>query len=201
MPESVGILAYGSLIGDPGKEIKGATVDTVRDVLTPFSVEFARTSSGRRGAPTLVPVTGHGAAVNAHVFVLDVSVDEAADRLYRRERGLVGTAVRYMHPEKPGANHVIVRHLEDFSGLDTVLYAEIGANIENLNADVLAELAIASARGPADDRDGITYLMGALSNGINTPLSGPYNEEILMRLDAADLAEALAKARAQGAGG
>ena len=51
---SVGILAYGSLIADPGVEIGPLIVRRI-ETLTPFSVEFARFSATRGGAPTAVP--------------------------------------------------------------------------------------------------------------------------------------------------
>ena len=81
MKETVGILAYGSLIDNPGDEIAAATVRTIEEVETPFSVELARSSDGRGGAPTLVPVDKGGARVRAQIFVLDVSEEEAVNRL------------------------------------------------------------------------------------------------------------------------
>lgn len=47
MPPPVGILAFGSLIDDPGKEIEAALVGRKANVVTPFNVEFARTSKKR----------------------------------------------------------------------------------------------------------------------------------------------------------
>jgi hypothetical protein len=53
----IGILAFGSLIGNPGDEIAALEIAAERrhGVLTPFPVEFARSSTKRGGAPTLVP--------------------------------------------------------------------------------------------------------------------------------------------------
>ena len=51
---SVGILAYGSLIAEPGVEIGSLIVRRI-DILTPFSVEYARFSATRGGRPTAVP--------------------------------------------------------------------------------------------------------------------------------------------------
>ncbi|QEX18085.1 hypothetical protein FRZ44_33890 [Hypericibacter terrae] len=48
--QTVGILAYGSLIDDPGEEIAGAIIRMTADILTPFSIEFARRSRSRGGA-------------------------------------------------------------------------------------------------------------------------------------------------------
>ena len=58
MKQTVAVLAYGSLIANPGEELRRATVDTREGVTTPFNVEFARASSKRRGAPTLVYESG-----------------------------------------------------------------------------------------------------------------------------------------------
>ena len=78
----VGILAYGSLISDPGREIEEAIIGVIDGVATPFNVEFARSSKKRGGAPTLVPVDD-GEPVTAKLFILNVNDIEAADRLYR----------------------------------------------------------------------------------------------------------------------
>jgi hypothetical protein len=192
---NVGILAYGSLIANPGAEIEAVTIESRSDILTPFQVEFARTSRERRGAPTLVPVVNIGAAVRAHVLVLNTTIDDARDRLYRREINAVGSGRRYKHSERPGPNTVVVQCVNDFAGLDRVLYTEIAANIENLSAARLADLAIASAAGPHDGRDGISYLMDAKRYGIDTSLSGAYEDEIKKRMNTGDLLEALKKAR------
>lgn len=55
-PGGYGIIAYVSLVHDPGPEIASLIVERV-DVVTPFRVEFARLSTSRVDAPTLVPVT------------------------------------------------------------------------------------------------------------------------------------------------
>ncbi len=54
MISTVGILAYGSLIDDPGAEIEPVILRRI-DCRTPFKVEFARASESRKGGPTLVP--------------------------------------------------------------------------------------------------------------------------------------------------
>ncbi len=56
----VGLLAYGSLQSDPGPELSPLIERRITDVLTPFAVEFARSSRTRAGAPTLVPVPIYG---------------------------------------------------------------------------------------------------------------------------------------------
>lgn len=191
----VGILGYGSLIAHPGKEISEVMTATKSGVETPFNVEFARSSTGRRGAPTLVPVDEGGARVKASILIVDTSVEDATHRLYRREIDQVGTARRYNPPAQPGQNDVLVKRLMDFHGVGTVLYTHIGANISDLTAAKLARLAIMSARELDNGRDGITYLMDAKRHGIKTKLSDAYEEEIKKRLGAKDLADALRIAR------
>jgi hypothetical protein len=198
MSDSVGILAYGSLIGNPGSEIEKATRKAVSGVKTPFRVEFARSSRGRGGAPTLVPVDSGGCEVSATIFVVDLPVEAAENCLYRREINKVGSGLVYEEPKRITPDKMVVRKLADFAGIGTVLYTEIAANITPLTAERLAELAVASARTQGGGRDGITYLRDARANGIETPLAPDYAAEIMRRLDVANLEEALAKARAQG---
>jgi hypothetical protein len=58
----IGILAYGSLIEEPGKEIEPLICDHRVRIETPFSIEFGRSSSTRDGAPTVVPAKPGAAA-------------------------------------------------------------------------------------------------------------------------------------------
>ena len=63
----VGILAYGSLINDPGEELKKVIVGRI-PCQTPFNVEYARLSVTRDNAPTLIP-TSEGGLVSAVTLV------------------------------------------------------------------------------------------------------------------------------------
>ena len=89
----LGILAYGSLIDDPGDEIKALTAGRITGVETPFNVEFARKSRLRADAPTLIRVEQNGSKVPAAIIVLkpEVAIESAQDILYRRETDRVGT--------------------------------------------------------------------------------------------------------------
>ena len=191
----LGILAYGSLIDDPGEEIKAVTVNRIRNVVTPFKVEFARSSQTRTGAPTLVPVESGGAHVKAQIFILKESVSEkeAIDMFWRRETNQVSTDKMYNRPARPDENTVLVERLEKFHNIDVVLYTKIGANIHPLTPQRLARLAIDSARSEAcvQGRDGISYLINAKRNGIQTPLMPKYEEEILREVRATSLEDAL----------
>lgn len=201
MINKVGILAYGSLIDDPGPEIKGEIDDVLKDgVLTPFCVEFARKSRTRKCAPTLIPVDDCGARVPAQILILkeEISEREAKNRLWRRETGNVGkTNLSYNPPADPKPNDVIVRRIENFNGIGVVIYTKIGRNIETLTAQELARLALKSARELADGRDGISYLIAAKRNGIKTPLSEPYENEIKRQMGVANLKDALKKIHAE----
>ena len=79
----LGILAYGSLITSPGPEIASLTVERIKNVETPFKVEFARKSKTRGYAPTLIPVDSGGASVKAEIIVIKdhFAPDLAADML------------------------------------------------------------------------------------------------------------------------
>lgn len=191
----IGVLAYGSLITHPGPELEAVILSRRDGVLTSFSVEYARSSGGRKGAPTLVPVATGGASVLATIFEVAVSVDEAADIVYRREIDKIGTGRKYVEPANHTNNTVILERFADLAGFEVVLFTRIGANIDPLTADILASLAIKSAREAAPGKDGISYLMNAMHAGIVTPLTSAYEAAILDQAGTIDLAAALATVR------
>ncbi len=196
---AIGILAYGSLIPDPGAEIGAVTVGRVTGVETPFRIEFSRSSRVRDGAPTLVPVERGGARVSGVVLVLRDSVTETAaqDMLYRRERNRVGSSDVYADVDPADVDSAFLGRLDRFAGLDVVFHAALRANIAEPTPELLARLAIASAAAPSGvtGRDGITYLRDARQSGILTPLMDDYERTILRRTGARDLEEARAVAQ------
>ena len=199
---SVGILAYGSLISDPREEIEKACTGIIEDVMTPFHIEFARSSTGkgggRGGAPTLVPVANGGSHVKGQVFLVELSEAEATNVLYRREIGKVGELERtYKRPELVTAKNVLVERITHFAGLDVVLYTQIAATIKHLTAEKLADLAIASVAKADSGRDGISYLIAAKESGIITALSPSYEEEILRKTGCETLEKALSQLECQ----
>ncbi|MDE2817825.1 MAG: hypothetical protein OXK81_14170 [Chloroflexota bacterium] len=175
----------------PGKEIKDARVETIKNVKTPFCVEFARTSQGRGGAPTLVPVKDRGAAVTGRIYVLNVTLDEGANILYRREINMVGSKKPYDAGTATRPNSVRVCCRRELNGVNVVLYAKLEANIDPLTRESLARLAIRSVARADKGRDGISYLIDARQHGIKTPLSDCYAAEILRQSGCASLEEAL----------
>lgn len=191
----IGVLAYGSLITDPGAELSAITIATTRDVLTPFAVEYARSSRGREGAPTLVPVVSGGARVKAWIYEVEADVKTACDILYRREIDAVGSGKTYSDPEPGDAKRVAIDRHIGLGGLHVVLSTKLSQTIAPLTAEHLAELAIESARKLNDGRDGISYLINAVRSGIETPLTAAYVAEVRQRLGVADLANAVEAAR------
>ena len=141
-----------------------------------------------------MPVPEGGATVDASILVLQTAVSEAeaANMLWRREIRREGSGEGYDPPSDPGINDVLVRRLENFAGLEVVLYAEIGANIPEPGPSKLARLAIRSARSDAgkNGKDGISYLIEARKNGMETPLTLDYEREILRCAGARTLEEA-----------
>lgn len=195
MPQ-LGILAYGSLICDPGDELLGI-IETRRETVTPFNVEYARSSSSRDGAPTPTVVENCGAPVRAVLFVLTASGDleEATDVLYRREMHEPAGSTRQYNRSKSGA--VRIEELQDFLTIDTVLFTNTKVTHPNPSAAKLADLAIQSATMPAGKRreDGISYLKSMKNCGVITALTEAYENAILQRLGANDLEEAWISAR------
>jgi hypothetical protein len=171
-------------------------------VETPFRIEFARSSSSRCHAPTVIPVENGGSRVKATILVLKagVTLQQAEDLLWRRETRSERSEKHYVRPSEPSPNQVIVESLESFNGIDVVLYTSIGSNIDNLTPTRLAELAIASARDKAgeDGKDGISYLISLKRHGISTPLMPAYESEVLRLTNAFSLEVALGKCRGEG---
>lgn len=196
---STGILAYGSLIEDPGIELTPLITDRIFDVETPFNIEFARSSRTRDGAPTVVPVDGFGAPVRGVILVLDeeVKIEVARDLLWRRETRNEDSDRHYSKSIRLASNRMVVAEVEDFHNVNSVLYTSISANIPDPTPQILARLAIESATGNAGalGKDGISYLISLKRQNIQTPLMADYEAEILSVLAASSLQDALARAR------
>lgn len=193
---NVGILAYGSLIADTGREIAPLIVRRIVTE-TPFPVEFAKYSTKTRGgAPTLAPHHA-GKPVKAEVLVLATSVTlaEAQNLLWRRERRKEGTGEIYS--EGTLANSVLVRSWPAIHGLDATLYTDFpsAGKIESPQAQTLAAAAVASVGKAKPGMDGISYLLQTSESGIETALTPAYREEILRLTGAADLRAALTSLR------
>lgn len=192
---NIGILAYGSLIDNPGIEI--SDIETERIICeTPFNVEFARKSSTRSNAPTLIPMKIGGQKVNAVIIVLNPStnIDSAKSILWRRELHKINLTENYIQSDNTNTNKVVVRTLTDFMNVQTVLYTSIGCNItEPLTSELLADFSISSILSQAgeDKKDGLRYLLSAKRNGIVTALSESYENQILIKTKTKSLEEAI----------
>ncbi len=195
----IGILAYGSLIEDQGIELEPRISGKIEGIETPFNIEFARSSSSRGGAPTVIPVESNGVSVKAVILVLneDVEIEEAKDILWRRETRNEGSGKKYPNPQNPTPKQVVVEAVSDLGEIETVLYTKIGTNIDPLTPQKLAELAIASAKSKegSNGRDGISYLLSLKRQNITTPLMPEYEQHILQILGVTKLEDALQAAR------
>lgn len=193
----IGILAYGSLIDNPGTEIEPLIIDKIK-CTTPFKVEYARKSRTRGEAPTLIPREDIGQKVYAVILVLkdEVDLELAKSMLWRRETGQLDSEKKYTESSISNENKVEVKTLKDFFDVETILYTSIGKNIEGeINADILSSLAIKSILSDAGEnkRDGVRYLLNNLENGIITQFSEQYKEEILKKTKTNSLQEAITK--------
>ena len=146
------------------------------NVITPFGVEFARESTKRGGAPTLVPVESGGCPVKAQILLLDVVEQEAKDRLWRREIDRIGEGGHYVHRANPGPNTLIIDRYEDLGGVAVVLAARFAATITPLTAEHLARWQFQALHPRRPGAMAITYLIDAKRNGITTPLSSVIRE-------------------------
>jgi len=207
LPNDYGILAYGSLLADPGDEIAWATERRIEDVTTPFAVEYARSSRGRAGAPTLVPVPDEsGARVQAQILVIrpDMWDDKVVDILYRREVNRVGIQKVVYDSQKQSRKRdpVLVETTRDLAGVPCVFYTRLNPNLDFVlrddlppeeKAERLARMAVQSVTPETfnEGRDGIRYLADAIHHGIQTPLTDLYKCAVLrLAGDAPDLEEA-----------
>ncbi len=189
----IGILAYGSLINEPGPEIT-PRIRMRLSTTTPFSVEYGRYSQKRGGAPTVVPHV-KGAPVPAEILVLEegVTFEQARDMLWRRERHREATEERYT--EGSTSTSVLVRELSDHPCVERLLYTDFNpiGKIPDPDPVELAQKAIESVNLAMQGLDGITYLQNNLSFGILTKLTPLYRDAILSKTNTGSLNEALQK--------
>lgn len=189
----IGILAYGSLLSEPGAELDELLAGRIGGVETPFPVELARACSCRDYAPTLAPVENGGARVRGEILLArpSVSVTTLTEALWRRET----RTERRDEATTLETKDLLIRRarsLEEKHGLRRVFYADLKANIDDRRPEHLAEMAIESARSEAGRRreDGIAYLVDLKSEDISTPLLDQYEEEMLRKTDSPSLRRA-----------
>jgi len=193
--KKIGILAYGSLITDPGAELLPLIQFRIKTE-TPFPVEYGRLSQSRGGAPTLVPHPA-GAPVYAEILVLDdsTSIEQVENILYRREIHQVGSDKTFTPRDDPA--RVQVREYHDAPCVETVLFTDFNdlGKIPTPAPEELAKKAIASVKIAGEGKDGITYLIQARDSEIDTRLTAAYVDQILILTGAKTLREALGRAR------
>lgn len=196
----IGILAFGSLIDNPGQEIKDLEITRI-NCETPFNIEFARISASRSDAPTLIPIQDNskGKKTKATVIVLDekISLDEAKSILWRRECHKTDKPQKFKEPKNPTSKNVLIGELRNFCEVDKVIYTYflLQDEYKDLTSEKLAEHAIKSILSTAgqEEKDGIRYLLSAVEHGIETEYSKEYEEHILRRTETNSLREAIEK--------
>ena len=181
------ILAYGSLLHDPGA--LGPLITKIVPCRTPFPVEYGRASQRWGGGPVLVPHP-MGGPVNGGLLLLagHLELGQATDLLAEREGLLSARGVVQV----------------DLPGDRLVLAASLPRNLPapDMTPRALARRAIASVHGDGR-RNGVRYLAAALRSGIVTPLSEAYRDAVLEASGATSLDDAerlLALPRSEGEG-
>jgi hypothetical protein len=191
--KNIGILAYGSLIKDPGVEL-GPLIAKRIATMTPFGVEYVRLSEKRGNGPTVAPHPS-GKQVPAQILILlpTVSLVKACDLLWRRERRKEGTGERYKAGVSPSS--VLVKDWPSLNEIQHVLYTDFPPGGKNPDPKPveLAQAAIASVAQAPSGWDAISYLIQLIECGVETFLTAEYKSEILRLTQATTLDEALAK--------
>lgn len=193
-PLRVAILAYDSLVTDPGEELAPLIAER-RPCLTPFPVEFARLAPELNHGPVLTVVgVGEGDPVAGSLLVLTpgTSVETATRCLWRRVTQQIGSAKLPL-----GADRHRVRMIGGLAGLDVTLYWQAEANYPRPEAAGLARRAIESATGEAGRarQDGISYLAQVVAAGIRTRLTEGYVAALLAATHTTSLEAAWAAVR------
>ncbi|WP_394908083.1 hypothetical protein [uncultured Mesonia sp.] len=196
----IGILAFGSLIDNPGEEIKEIEIERI-NCKTPFKIEFARISSSRNKGPTLIPIQDNskGKKTNAQIIIIDhkTNMNEAKSILWRRECHITDKSKKFKDLTKPTSKNVMIEVLENFCNVEKVLYTYFLPQDEynDLTPIKLADFAIESILSKAgkEKKDGIRYLLLAKKHGIRTQYSDDYEKQILLKTDTNSLEEAIEK--------
>lgn len=172
----VGVLAFGSLIWDPGCLQEHIIAGETRDARTPWPVEYARKSTSRGCAPTVVRVN-EGGRVSAKILILDICDEETARSIVACREGL-------SHEGRHKIKHC--RELEcEHNDLAAVFYAGLKPNIcgPDLCAEELATLAVGSFEKLEESercrKNGIRYLRKNIEHGVVTALTCEYKRTIL----------------------
>lgn len=182
-PRPIAIMAYGSLLHEPGPELAPLIVAR-RPCRTPFPVEYGRASQRWGGGPVLVPHPRGGQVDGALLLLADgVELGAAVEILAGRE-GLAG-ARGVVEVALPG---------EAASGAEPrlVLAASLPRNLPapDMRPDRLARRALMSVGEGGEGRNGVAYLRRAMASGVRTPLTDRYAAAVLALSGASTLEQA-----------
>lgn len=195
---NIGILAFGSLIDNPGEEIECIEIDRI-DCQTPFNIEFARISNSRGKAPTLIPIFdgSKGRKNKANIIILqdNTTLNKAKSILWRRECHKHDKSLQYNEPPNPSSKNVLIGEYDNLCGVEKVIYTYFLPQIEYryLTPEKLANYAIKSILSDSgkNKKDGIRYLHSIKNHGIETEYSPMYEEYILQKTNTKSLQEAI----------
>lgn len=172
---ALAILAYGSLLDEPGPELAAVVVGRV-PCRTPFGVEYGRASQRWGGGPVLVPHPD-GGPVDGALLLLSGSLPlgAAVDMLADREGLVSGRGV--VQVDVPGQERL-------------VLAASLPRNLPrpDMLPGALARRAARSAG--TGTRNGVAYLRRAMASGVVTPSTDAYARAIMELAGAGSLEEA-----------
>jgi hypothetical protein len=176
---NLAIFGYGSLLSDPGEMISPHIIARL-PYPSPWPIEYARRAKLRGDGPTLV-LYETGGIVRGQLLVLDLHEDR------------LGELMEWLWEREGRPPRELFRHME-CDEFDLVLYCDLEVTLkdEEVNAESLAQFAIDSvAKNP--ERNGIRYLAGNIEQGIVTPLTYAYRDEILRRTGTTSLSAAEAE--------
>ncbi|MBU4502272.1 MAG: hypothetical protein KKA79_06755 [Nanoarchaeota archaeon] len=179
--EHIAILAYGSLIWEPGEEIKQHIIAVV-DCITPFNVEYAQRSyKSRGGAPTLTKISGIGNKTRAKLLVLDYhNTIEGKKKVYSLICQRENTPKKEWNDEAEPPKPIYITNLEDY---DSVFYCAFKGEPENtITSENLVnwakESVIACNKEGKIENNGVRYLINCYKNGVVTPLTEEYIQKL-----------------------
>ena len=176
-PRPIAILAYGSLLREPGSQLAPLIVGR-EPCVTPFPVEYGRASHRWNDGPVLVPHPDGGPVEGALLLLAaGLPLGAAVDLLAERE-GL------------PSARGVVQVPMP---GERLVLAASLPRNLPRPDMLPAALARRAAASVPRGERNGVAYLRGAIECGITTPRTAEYAREILEIAGVGTLEEAEAR--------
>ena len=183
--KKLGILAFGSLLSNPGKEISRHIVERI-PYTTPFRLEYVMCSTLQGDPPTLGRWQG-GKRVQTFILLLDIDATEKglamAKEILRKQ---VGGSISVKWDERSRDFRTLIYHSLRPKGIALPPSPRKLARLAVRSVVVCKEMGV-------PQRNGIRYLLNNIENGIITPLTEEYKKEILLVTRTETLEEAKRK--------